>query len=106
MDFIVDRTVSFTAQANDTIFWYDISSGNLLNIGNSYTTPVLFTTTGYWAQTSTACPSAPAVALAEIISTASAPLAQDSYTCGSGSVSLSASSTEPLSWYDLLPAAI
>lgn len=94
-------TVSFTAQANDTIFWYDISSGNLLNIGNSYTTPVLFTTTGYWAQTSTACPSAPAVALAEIISTASAPLAQDSYTCGSGSVSLSASSTEPLSWYDL-----
>ncbi len=93
-------TVTLIAQASDTVFWYDISTGNLLGTGSSFTTPVLFTSAGYWARSSSVCPSAPAVVLADIINTASAPLAQDAFTCGSGSVTLSATATEPISWYD------
>lgn len=93
-------TIQLSAQSTDTLFWYDISNGNLLATGPTYTTPVLFTSVGYWVRSSSVCPSAPAVVLADIINTASAPLAQDAYTCGSGSVTLSATAVEPISWYD------
>ncbi len=94
-------SVTLQGSSNDTIFWYDVSSGNLAGTGNTFITPVLFVSTGYLAQTSTVCPSNPVVALAEIIDYANPPTAVDGFICGSGSVSLSAISQEPVSWYDL-----
>lgn len=93
-------TVELHAHANDTVFWYEVSSGNLVGTGSSYTTPVLFVTSGYMAISSSVCPSIPAIALAEIIEYSDPPVTQDNYSCGPGVITLSASSADPVSWYD------
>jgi hypothetical protein len=51
-----DGTLTLTAMAVDTISWYDAQGGNLLSIGNQFTTPVLSQSTQYFAQAGTVCP--------------------------------------------------
>jgi len=47
-------TLSATADAGATITWYDAATGGtVLGTGSTYTTPVLTTTTNYWATAST-----------------------------------------------------
>jgi hypothetical protein len=47
-------TLSATADTGATITWYDAATGGtVLNTGATYTTPVLATTTNYWATAST-----------------------------------------------------
>ena len=47
----VPGTGTISASANGTVTWWDApSGGNLLSTGNSYTTPVVFTTTSFYAQ--------------------------------------------------------
>lgn len=52
-------SVILTATASGTVQWYDAATGgNLLATGNNYTTPVIYTTTTYFAQnTNGTCPS-------------------------------------------------
>jgi len=91
--------VTLHAHANDTVFWYEATSGNLIGYGENITTPALTTTTTFLAQTSSVCPSSAVTVVAEIRDVSISPITYDNFTCGTGSVALSASSLEPLSWY-------
>jgi len=94
-------SVILHAHASDTVFWYEASSGNLLGFGNSFSTPTINTTTYFLARTSSVCPSASVTVVAEIRDVSASPIAYDNFTCGTGSVALSASSVEPLTWYTI-----
>lgn len=95
-------SVVLSATAVDSIYWYDApSGGNLLGSGSSFTTPSITSTTTYWAEANNGCASARVAVQAIIASQAAAPLVTDSSRCGSGSVTLTASSPDPVSWYDM-----
>lgn len=93
--------VTLTASSSDPISWYDASTGGtLLGTGSSYTTPVISTTTTYYAEAGTSCPSTRVPVDAVISSQAADPVVTDGARCGSGTVVLSATSSDPVSWYD------
>ncbi|KQB40570.1 T9SS type B sorting domain-containing protein [Flavobacterium aquidurense] len=84
-------TLNATATAGATISWYDSAiGGNLLKTGNSYTTPVLNTTTTYYVDAG--CESNRKAVVATVNLTPNQPVATSStvYNCGSGSVVLEA----------------
>ena len=92
-------TVNLTASASDPISWYDASSGGLLlGTGTSYTTDFLNATATYYVVAGTVCPSA-AVAVDAIINSATSPTVSDVNACGPVSVTLVASSSDPVAWY-------
>ncbi len=94
-------TVTLTASASDPISWYDAASGgNLLGTGTSYTTPSLSTTTTYYVEAGTSCPSVRVPVNAVIATTSADPTVTPGVRCGNGTVDLSASSPDPVSWYD------
>lgn len=94
-------SLTLTAASTDTIYWYDAASGGtLLTTGTSYTTPVLNTTTTYYAQASLACPSPRTPVDAIISSTAADPVAADTTACGPIALTLTATAANPISWYD------
>ncbi|REJ80828.1 MAG: T9SS C-terminal target domain-containing protein [Bacteroidetes bacterium] len=93
--------VVLTASSPDSISWYDApSGGNLLGTGSSFTTPNLSSTTTYYVQAGVSCLSARVPVDAVISSTSANPTVTAGSRCGSGSVQLSASSPDPLSWFD------
>jgi hypothetical protein len=93
--------ITISAASPDTIFWYNtLTGGTLLATGPTFTTPVISTTTTYYAQASSICPSVRTAVDAIITSLSADPLVTNGDTCGTGSVQLSATSTDPVSWYD------
>jgi len=94
-------TFSATATDGSTISWYDAAvGGNLLGIGNTYTTPTLTTTTTYYVDAG--CESNRKSVVATVNITPSTPVATSStvYNCGPGSVTLEANSNMgTISWF-------
>ncbi|MFZ0597714.1 MAG: T9SS type B sorting domain-containing protein [Flavobacterium sp.] len=84
-------TLTATATNGATINWYDAATGGtLLTTGNSYTTPILNTTTTYYVDAG--CESNRKTVIATVNATPNQPVATSStvYNCGSGSVVLEA----------------
>jgi hypothetical protein len=93
--------VTLHATASDTIYWFSAASGgSSLATGTSFTTPNISTTTTYYAQASLACPSSRVPVNAVISSQAADPVTTDGSRCGNGSVTVSATSPDPITWYD------
>lgn len=93
--------VVLTASSPDSISWYDgPSGGNLLGTGSSYTTPVINSTTTYYAQAGLTCLSVRVAVNAVIATTSTDPTVTPATRCGTGTLTLSASSPDPISWYD------
>ncbi len=93
--------VTLTASSNDSIFWYGASSGgSALGTGSSFTTPSIGATTTYYVQAGSSCPSIRIPVIAFISSSVADPVTVDNSFCGTGSLTLSASSSFQISWYD------
>ncbi|MBP6334431.1 MAG: T9SS type A sorting domain-containing protein [Bacteroidia bacterium] len=93
-------SVTIQASSTDSVFWYSASvGGNLLGAGPSYTSPVISTSTIYFAQAGMACPSARIPVNAIITSAPTAPVTTSAQRCGTGSVILSATATDQVRWF-------
>ncbi len=94
-------TVTLTATSPDPITWYDVPTGGAsVGTGTSFTTPSISITTTYYAEAGTGCLST-RVPVDAIISTTSAdPTVTPANRCGDGTMDLTASSPDPVSWYD------
>lgn len=94
--------LTLSATSTDSIFWYDAATGgNLVGIGNSFTTPVLQQSTNFYAVTSRQCPGNPVAAFAEILVQTAPPVTNDVSRCGPGTVTLTASDTAVMRWYNV-----
>ncbi|MCX6275634.1 MAG: CotH kinase family protein [Bacteroidetes bacterium] len=91
---------TLNAVSADSVFWYDAPNGNLLSIGDSYTTPFLSGTTVYYVQASNVCRSAFVTDSVIISSTPQNPAVTNVVNCGNGSVNLDAISANTVNWYD------
>lgn len=84
-------TLNATATTGATINWYDSAvGGNLLATGNSYTTPILNTTTTFYVDAG--CESNRKSIIATVNTTPTTPVATSTtvYNCGPGSVTIAA----------------
>ena len=95
-------TVLLNATASTSIEWYDApSGGNFLGNGNSFTTPVIFSTTTYYALANNgSCKSGRVSALATIASPPADPVTASNSRCGTGTVVLTATGSSTIKWYD------
>lgn len=93
-------SLTLTATASDSIFWYDAPNGTELGSGETFITPVLNATTTYYARSSRNCPSGFVSAVATITPQAATPLVNDVFRCGPGTVTLTASDTATIHWYN------
>ncbi|MCE3295087.1 MAG: hypothetical protein K0R65_801, partial [Crocinitomicaceae bacterium] len=94
-------TIGATASAG-TISWYAAASGGTsLGTGTSFTTPVITSTTTYYAETTVgACTSARTAVTATINAIPSVTSTTPAANCGTGSVTLAATaSSGTLDWY-------
>lgn len=90
-----------TASSPYTIRWFDaMIGGNQVGSGPNFTTPVLNSTTTYFAEARDGCPSIRIATEAIIDTVPAAPVANDEYSCGPGSVTLLASSSYTVYWYN------
>ena len=95
-------TLVLTASAFAPIFWYDsIVAGNQVGSGVNFLTPSLTDTKTFYAESNNGCASARVPAIAMINPVPTVPVASDSTLCGSGSVSLYATSNFQVFWYDV-----
>ena len=86
--------------ASDTIYWYDSPNGMLINTGVSFQTPSLSSTVTYYLRAGSVCPSNYISVQAIISTTTPDPVVPGQSHCGSGSVTLTASATDTVRWYD------
>ncbi len=97
-------TVDLSASGTGTIRWYNaITGGTLLTSGNSYTTPSISSTTIYYvldSNVATGCTSTRTAVTATVNAVPSAPTGTDGVRCETGTVSLSASGTGTIKWYN------
>ncbi len=94
-------TVNLGATASDPVDWYDQpSGGNFMGSGFSLTTPVISTTTIYYAEANNGCASVRMPATATVNPVSLPPQVMSSFSCGQGNVTLTATSSDPISWYD------
>jgi hypothetical protein len=93
---------TLNAISADSLFWYDAPNGNLLAIGNTYTTPLLNVTTVYYVQAINVCAGSFVADSVIIVNAAADPVVTPGISCGAGAVSLSASSADTLFWYDAI----
>ena len=94
-------TVVLNANSPEAINWFDVpSGGNSLATGNIFTTSFLTTSTTFYVEAGSVCLSNRVPVLAEIHSVSANPIAADVMRCGSGSVTLTATASDPVSWYD------
>lgn len=93
-------TLSLSATSPDPVKWYTASTGgSSIFTGTSYTTPFLTSTTTYYAQAGTTCPSSRVPVMATISSGITAPTVSGNSRCGTGTVVLSASSGNTIKWF-------
>lgn len=94
-------SVALSASSGDSVFWYNASTGgSLVGIGASLNTPLISTTTTYYAQAGFNCPSSRVPVVANILSTPTAPVTVSDQRCGTGTVTLSASASDPVRWFN------
>lgn len=92
-------SMTLTANAADPITWYD-DQGIVVGTGNTFITPVLTQTTTYYAVAMSLCASNQVPAIATVNPISADPVTTSGSVCGSGTVTLSASATDPITWYD------
>ncbi|MBP6647917.1 MAG: CotH kinase family protein [Bacteroidia bacterium] len=93
--------VALTASSPDPVYWYDdLLGGNLLGSGYTFITPFLTSTTRFYAEANGGCASPRSAVDALINPIPPNPTVTDSGSCGPGTVSLYATSTEQIFWYD------
>lgn len=95
-------TVTLTASSSHTVNWYSTSSGgSSIGTGLSFTTPPISNTTTYYAEAvnSSGCSSNRISVQAQIVSAPNAPNASNNSRCGTGTVTLTATSSSTVSWY-------
>ncbi|REJ80143.1 MAG: T9SS C-terminal target domain-containing protein [Bacteroidetes bacterium] len=92
-------TMTISATATDSIYWYDAPAGNLLGSGPSFITPHLTSNTTYYVSASRTCPSNPVSVNVEVLPIASEPVISDTSICGPNAVTLTASDTATIYWY-------
>ena len=93
-------TVQLGASSSQTVDWYAAATGgSAIGTGLSFTTPSISSTTTYYAEATNGCSSArvPVQAIVNIVPTL--PVGNSASICNLGSVTLTASSSGPLSWY-------
>ncbi|REK35272.1 MAG: T9SS C-terminal target domain-containing protein [Bacteroidetes bacterium] len=97
-------SVMLGASGADTVFWYNApSGGTLLGSGSTFNTPSISSTTIYYAQTGSTCPSATRTAVtASILTQPSPPSTTSAQRCGNGTVTLTASASDPVRWFTAL----
>ena len=89
------------ATSSDSVFWYDNSTnGNLVGAGDVFHIPYITQSTTYYARTGKNCPSNSVATLAEIIPAAASPVSNDTLRCGPGIVTLNATDTAEIRWYN------
>jgi hypothetical protein len=94
-------TLTLNASSTNTIKWFSASSGGTsLATGNSFTTPSISSTTTYYAASDDGCLSVRAAAVAVVHSIPVMTNIVNGSHCGSGTVNLSVSSANTVSWYD------
>jgi len=94
-------TVTLSATSPDPISWFDVASGGTaIGTGTSFTTPSISATTTYYAQAGTSCVSTRVPVDAVIATTSADPTVNNADRCGNGTVDLTATSADPVSWYD------
>ena len=93
-------TVLLTASSSATVSWYSSSSGgSALGTGLSFTTPVVNSTTTYYAEANNACISPRSSVQAIVNSIPSPPTTANVSRCGPGIVIINASSPETIYWF-------
>ncbi len=89
------------ASSTDSVFWYDApTGGNLISIGDTLVTPALTQTTTYYARTGRTCTSPSVATTATVNEIAASPVSSDVTRCGPGTVSLHATDTATIRWYN------
>lgn len=94
-------SVTVTANSSSQITWYDAPTGGTpLGTGTTFTTPSISATTTYYAGAGTICLSTSRTAVQAVIeNTPPAPSASGASRCGPGTLTLTASSAAPVTWY-------
>jgi len=94
-------SLSLTAISADPVTWYDApTGGTIVGTGVVFNTPVLTSTTNYYAQASNGnCPSNRVMATAVVSSVAADPVTASAERCGPGTLTLTATSSDPVSWF-------
>ncbi|TAH40730.1 MAG: T9SS type A sorting domain-containing protein [Bacteroidetes bacterium] len=93
-------TVLLSATDTSSIRWYSaFVGGALVHSGSSFTSPVLFRDTTFFAEAGDICPSA-RLGINVTVNTSPMPVGTDGSRCGEGTVTLTASSASPITWYD------
>jgi hypothetical protein len=92
--------LTLNASSPDPLKWYNVASGgSSLLTGSNYTTPYITSSTTYYVQAGTSCPSARIPVTATITPGLATPTANDGSRCGNGTVVLSGNSAYPIKWY-------
>jgi hypothetical protein len=91
--------MTLTATAADPITWYD-DQGNIVGTGSTFTTPLLTQSAIYYAVAMDQCASNQVPALATVNPVSADPVTTGGSVCGSGTITLSATATDPITWYD------
>ncbi len=91
--------VTLFANSGDVLNWYSASTGGAsLGTGSTFLTPSISTSTTYYLEVGS-CPNRIPV-LATVNSTSTSPAASNVTNCGPGIITLTASATDPIFWYD------
>jgi hypothetical protein len=94
-------SVLLTANGSAQIFWYDAPvGGNLLTTGSLLQTPVINTTTVYYAEATDVCSSSRTAANAIVNPLPADPIVSGDTACGSASLTLSANSSDRIFWFN------
>jgi len=99
IDICANNTGTISASAVDSISWYD-DQGTLVGTGSTFTSPVLSDTTTYFAVAGTMCPSQQVPATINVQPGSTDPVTTNDSVCTSGSITLTASATDSITWYD------
>ena len=92
-------TVTLTASSPEQVYLQCIQRRYIFATNSSYTTPSISVTTTYYAEAGNTCRSATRTAVQAIIAIPNPPSASDVSRCGSGTVTLTATSNETIYWY-------
>jgi hypothetical protein len=95
-----DGPVTLSATGTDSVFWYNSPQGTMIGSGNTLSIANLSQTTTYYAVNGRNCPSNPVATVAQIIPLTATPVVVDTFRCGPGAITLSASDTAVIRWYN------
>lgn len=96
-----DGALTLLATSSDSVYWFDDSPiGNQVGVGDIFEIPFLTQSKTYYARTGKNCASNPVATLAEIIPLAASPVSNDTLRCGPGIVTLIATDTAEIRWYN------